>query len=246
MKTKPILISFSNIILIGGIFFFVCCRDSAKSQKTEISQFLHGFNNQIKAGNTDSLLAFFEVDKTPKILKRLINLLAGKKGIDGKAKPLAGITLDVDASTINILNSDISVAKIPVTFNHDSLNNKNSVITLKIHKIAPHQFKIIQVFISFLLQNTLWVVFTLAALILIRNGKIDDHIKMVRRSYSLAFGAVTLRFYIFMFTVFGNGVGFANNYIIIAFLSWIPNILVAEWINYRHHKTNLNAMMEAL
>ena len=102
------------------------------------------------------------------------------------------------------------------------------------------------VFISFLLQNTLWVVFTLAALILIRNGKIDDHIKMVRRSYSLAFGAVTLRFYIFMFTVFGNGVGFANNYIIIAFLSWIPNMLVVEWINYRHHKTNLNAMMEAL
>lgn len=145
MKTKPILISFSNIILIGGLFFFVCCRDSAKPQKAEISQFLNGFNNQIKEGNTDSLLAFFEVDKTPKILKRLINLLTGKKDIDGKAKPLAGITLNVDASTINILNSDITVAKIPAIFNHDSLNSKNSVITLKIHKIAPHQFKIIQV-----------------------------------------------------------------------------------------------------
>ena len=57
---------------------------------------------------------------------------------------------------------------------------------------------------------------------------------MTRRSYALAFAAVTLRFYIFFFTVFGNGVGFANNYIIISFLSWIPNLLVVEYINYYH------------
>jgi hypothetical protein len=90
------------------------------------------------------------------------------------------------------------------------------------------------VFISFLLQNTLWVTFTLAAWILIKNKRVDDHIKMMRRSYALAFGAVTLRFYIFLFSVLGSGVGFANNYIIIAFLSWIPNLLVVEWINYRY------------
>jgi hypothetical protein len=90
------------------------------------------------------------------------------------------------------------------------------------------------VFTSFVLQNTLWVVFTLAAWILIKNMRIEDHIKMMRRSYALAFGAVTLRFYIFMFSVLGSGVGFANNYIIIAFLSWVPNLLVAEWINHRY------------
>jgi hypothetical protein len=39
-----------------------------------------------------------------------------------------------------------------------------------------------------------------------------------------------------MFIVFGNGVGFANNYIIISFLSWIPNLLLVEWINYRCRK----------
>lgn len=94
------------------------------------------------------------------------------------------------------------------------------------------------VFTSFLLQNTLWVLFTLSAWILVRNGKIDVHVKMMRRSYALAFGAVTLRFYIFLFTVFGSGVGFANNYIIIAFLSWVPNLLVAEWINYHHRNTS--------
>jgi hypothetical protein len=92
------------------------------------------------------------------------------------------------------------------------------------------------VFISFLTQNTLWVLFTLAAWILVKNGKIDDHIKMMRRSYALAFGAVMLRFYIWAFTVFGQGVGFENNYIIISFLSWAPNLLLVEWINYYYRK----------
>ena len=97
------------------------------------------------------------------------------------------------------------------------------------------------VFVSFLLQNILWITFTLAAWILIKNGRVDDHIKMMRRSYSLAFAAVTLRLYIFMFTVFGNGVGFANNYIIISFLSWVPNLLLVEWINY-YYRNNVFAV----
>ena len=95
------------------------------------------------------------------------------------------------------------------------------------------------VFTSFLFQNTLWVSFTLAAWLLIKKGNIDEHIKMMRRSYALAFGAVMLRFYIFLFSVFGNGVGFANNYIIIAFLSWVPNLLVVEWINHYYSKNPL-------
>jgi uncharacterized membrane protein len=94
--------------------------------------------------------------------------------------------------------------------------------------------------VSFLLQNTLWVVFTLAAWLVIKRGNIDSHVKMMRRSYALAFGAVTLRFYIWGFTVFGSGVGFANNYLIIAFASWIPNLLVAEWINYSSMPVKLN------
>jgi uncharacterized membrane protein YozB (DUF420 family) len=92
------------------------------------------------------------------------------------------------------------------------------------------------VFISFLLQNTLWVAFTLAAWIYIKNGKVDDHVKMMRRSYALAFAAVTLRFYIWAFTVFGSGVDFEYNYIIIAFLSWVPNLLLVGLINTNKHE----------
>ena len=85
--------------------------------------------------------------------------------------------------------------------------------------------------LSFLLQNILWVIFTLYGWISIVKGNTDDHVKMMHRSYALAFAAVTLRLYIWLLTVLGNGVHFDNNYIIIAFLSWVPNLLVVEWVN---------------
>ena len=87
-------------------------------------------------------------------------------------------------------------------------------------------------FVSFLIQNTLWILFTFYAWKLIMKGRIDEHIQYMRRSYSLAFAAVTLRLYIWLFTVLGNGVDFKYNYVIIAFASWVPNIIVAEIINY--------------
>lgn len=98
------------------------------------------------------------------------------------------------------------------------------VMTLFIHR-GPW------VFISFLIQNTLWVIFTLSAWLLIKKGDVDVHIKMMRRSYALTFAAVTLRFYIWLCYRLGHGVDFEYNYIIIAFLSWVPNLIVAELIN---------------
>jgi uncharacterized membrane protein len=88
------------------------------------------------------------------------------------------------------------------------------------------------VFVSFLIQNTLWVVTTAMAWRYAMQGNIPAHICMMRRSYGLAFAAVTLRLYIWLFTVLGNGVNFEHNYLIIAFLSWVPNLLLVETINY--------------
>jgi hypothetical protein len=97
------------------------------------------------------------------------------------------------------------------------------------------------VFISFMLQNTLWIAFTLAAWLLVMNGKIEQHIYMVRRSYALAFAAVTLRLYIWLLAVFGHGVNFEYNYLIIAFASWVPNIIIAEVLNYYIKRYNLKS-----
>lgn len=87
-------------------------------------------------------------------------------------------------------------------------------------------------FISFLLQNSLWITFTVLAWIAIKKGRLDEHIRMMHRSYAMAFAAITLRFYIGLFNVFGHGVNFPHNYSIIAFLSWVPNLLLVEMINY--------------
>jgi len=86
------------------------------------------------------------------------------------------------------------------------------------------------VFASFLLQNSLWIVFTLSSVLAAKQGDINRHRAMACRSYALAFAAVTLRFYIWLFNVLGNGVNFENNYLIIALASWIPNLLIAEWV----------------
>lgn len=102
------------------------------------------------------------------------------------------------------------------------------------------------VFASFLVQNTLWVTFTLLAFLYIKDRRVDAHIMMMRRSYSLAFAAITLRFYIWVLTVFGHGVAFENNYVIIALLSWIPNLLVAEWFNQNHRKNMATKNMRSV
>ena len=91
---------------------------------------------------------------------------------------------------------------------------------------------------SFFIQNTLWVATTFLAWRYALYGKIPNHVRMMRRSYGLAFAAVTLRFYIWLFTVLGNGVNFEHNYLIIAFLSWVPNLILVELIN-RYDKGNI-------
>lgn len=96
------------------------------------------------------------------------------------------------------------------------------------------------VFGSFFIQNTLWVLFTFYAWQLIMKGHIDDHIKYMRRSFALAFAAVTLRLYIWLFNTLGISIDFKYNYVIIAFASWVPNLIMAEIINYYSKSYRLN------
>lgn len=145
MKTKPILITAGIVALLAGAFLFVRSRNLIKPKTAEINQFLYAFSNQVNEGRTDSLLADFDVNTPPRALKNLINLLIGKKDINSKDKPLATIHLNVDAATITVINSDLIVAKIPAMFSRESFDTKTSALTLKIHQIGPHQFKIIQI-----------------------------------------------------------------------------------------------------
>jgi len=62
----------------------------------------------------------------------------------------------------------------------------------------------------------------------IRNKEIEVHRQWMIRNYALTFAGVMLRIYLPL--SMGLGFDFVTAYVIIAWLCWVPNLLVAEWI----------------
>jgi len=73
-----------------------------------------------------------------------------------------------------------------------------------------------------------WLYTGVRAFLAIHNRTVDEHEKWMVRNFSLAFAAVMLRLYIPASVL--AGIEFAIAYPIIAWLCWLPNLLVAEWI----------------
>lgn len=89
---------------------------------------------------------------------------------------------------------------------------------------------------SFLLQVTLWFYFTAQAFSKIRQGDITSHQQYMWRSYALTLAAITLRIYIFI-TAESYNLAQPQAYATIAWLSWVPNWMVAEgWIVWSGRK----------
>ena len=70
---------------------------------------------------------------------------------------------------------------------------------------------------------------TVTALWHIRHGAVRAHREWMLRSYALIFGAVTLRIWLPVLIVAHDG-AFLPAYRWVAWLSWVPNALWAEWI----------------
>lgn len=83
--------------------------------------------------------------------------------------------------------------------------------------------------ISFVLLGILWFYFTLMAILLILKGDVASHKKYMWRSFALACSAITLRLWkvilVYLFHPAPMDV-----YQIVAWLGWIPNLLIAEWL----------------
>lgn len=83
--------------------------------------------------------------------------------------------------------------------------------------------------VSFVLLGILWFYFTLKAIILILKGDVINHKKYMWRSFALTCSAITLRLWkvilVYLFHPAPMDV-----YQIIAWLGWIPNLLIAEWL----------------
>lgn len=83
--------------------------------------------------------------------------------------------------------------------------------------------------LGFFTLAVLWLLFTIMAYITIKQKKIKFHQAWMIRSFALTLAAVTLRLWLPLF-LFGFKMDFMVAYPIIAWLSWMPNLLVAELI----------------
>lgn len=78
-----------------------------------------------------------------------------------------------------------------------------------------------------------WLYTGLRAYLAIRCGAVNEHRKWMVRNFSLTLAAVTLRCYLPASML--AGVEFVSAYPIIAWLCWIPNVVVVEWKYNRAH-----------
>ena len=88
--------------------------------------------------------------------------------------------------------------------------------------------------VGFGLLGSLWLVATALAYRHIRAGDQLSHRRWMVRSYALTYAAVSLRIYLPLSQV--AGIPFEPAYQTIAWLCWVPNLIVAEWLILQHQR----------
>lgn len=83
--------------------------------------------------------------------------------------------------------------------------------------------------VGFLMLGIAWIVTTGFGYLRARGRRFTEHQEWMKRSFSLTFGAVTLRIYLGL-SLGVMGLPFETAYPVIAYISWIPNLMVAEWL----------------
>jgi uncharacterized membrane protein len=82
--------------------------------------------------------------------------------------------------------------------------------------------------IGFGMLAVLWVITGVFAYLRIRTYDIDAHRRWMIRNYALTFAAVTLRLWLPALMISGHD--FPTAYTTVAWLCWVPNLLIAELI----------------
>jgi uncharacterized membrane protein len=90
--------------------------------------------------------------------------------------------------------------------------------------------------LGFATLGVLWLFSGYKAYKHIRNKEIDRHQDWITRNYALTFAAVMLRLWLIVFQIVGLEFGMA--YLIVAWLCWIPNLFVAQWM-IQHRRASL-------
>jgi uncharacterized membrane protein len=74
-----------------------------------------------------------------------------------------------------------------------------------------------------------WLFTSVQAYRAILRGRVAEHRRWMVRSFALTLAAVTLRNYLPLL-LFGLHWSFDTAYITVAWVSWVPNLIVAEWL----------------
>lgn len=94
--------------------------------------------------------------------------------------------------------------------------------------IALHATSGIVSILGFFIMGIIWLATTILGFKAIKIGNIEVHQKFMIYSYSACFAAVTLRIWLpILVIVLGE---FNTSYRIVAWLSWVPNLIVAYFI----------------
>lgn len=90
--------------------------------------------------------------------------------------------------------------------------------------------------VGFIILGTIWLITTMVAVVQIRKGNVVKHQQFMIYSYACTFAAVTLRIWLPVLKSITHDPD--NSYIIVAWLCWIPNVLVAYFINKKNLATH--------
>ena len=97
--------------------------------------------------------------------------------------------------------------------------------------------------LGFAVLGMLWLFSGLMAYVHIRNKRLELHRAWMTRNYALTFAGVTLRLWLPLLN--GLGMDFLPAYLIVAWLSWMPNLLVAEWMVRRRQSRQRLVRLDA-
>jgi uncharacterized membrane protein len=96
---------------------------------------------------------------------------------------------------------------------------------------------------GFMCLGLFWFYSTYKGYSSIREKDINTHKEMMIYSYAACLAAVTLRIYLPLLSLaFGD---FIKAYLLVAWLSWVPNLVVAFYIN-RRRKTAANVILQTI
>ncbi|MFK8007414.1 MAG: DUF2306 domain-containing protein [Saprospiraceae bacterium] len=91
--------------------------------------------------------------------------------------------------------------------------------------------------VGFISLGIIWFYTTLKAFLEVKKGRIEQHKKMMIYSYAACFAAVTLRLLLPLLIVFFHE--FVPAYQVVAWLCWVPNLLVAHFIILKKSKDKI-------